>query len=106
MSYDVRLADPRSGKTVSDDWINHTSNTAGMIKEVCGSYPSQWIGKTGAELLPALRRGILLLENEPKRYKLFEAPNCWGTVSSTCDFLKRVARECMAHPDAIIDVSY
>lgn len=43
MSYDVSFKAKLEGADqwvyVGDDWINHTSNTAAMIKEVCGSYP-------------------------------------------------------------------
>lgn len=46
MSYDVSFKAKLEGTDqwvyVGDDWINHTSNTAAMIKEVCGSYPSEW----------------------------------------------------------------
>lgn len=45
MSYDVSFKAKLEGTDqwvyVGDDWINHTSNTAAMIKEVCGSYPSE-----------------------------------------------------------------
>ena len=57
MSYDVSFKAKLEGADqwvyVGDDWINHTSNTAAMIKEVCGSYPSEWNGKRCADMYPA-----------------------------------------------------
>ena len=56
MSYDVSFKAKLEGADqwvyVGDDWINHTSNTAAMIKEVCGSYPSEWNGKRCADMYP------------------------------------------------------
>lgn len=61
MSYDVSFKAKLEGTDqwvyVGDDWINHTSNTAAMIKEVCGSYPSEWNGKRCADMYPVLMQG-------------------------------------------------
>lgn len=87
MSYDVSFKAKLEGADqwvyVGDDWINHTSNTAAMIKEVCGSYPSEWNGK---------------------RYRQFEPGNCWGTVESTAEFLRQIADNCDKFPTAVIEV--
>ena len=89
---------------VGDDWINHTSNTAAMIKEVCGSYPSEWNGKRCADMYPVLMQGASLLCLHPKRYRQFEPGNCWGTVESTAEFLRQIADNCDKFPTAVIEV--
>lgn len=89
---------------VGDDWINHTSNTAAMIKEVCGSYPSEWNGKRCADMYPVLMQGASRLCLHPKRYRQFEPGNCWGTVESTAEFLRQIADNCDKFPTAVIEV--
>lgn len=87
MSYDVSFKAKLEGADqwvyVGDDWINHTSNTAAMIKEVCGSYPSEWNGKRCADMYPVLMQGASLLCLHPKRYRQFEPGNCWSSMTST-----------------------
>lgn len=108
MSYDVSFKAKLEGADqwvyVGDGWINHTSNTAAMIKEVCGSYPSQWNGKRCADMYPVLMQGISLLNINPQRYKQFEDPGGWGTVPQVIEFLSKVADNCDRYPTAIIEV--
>ena len=108
VSYDVSFKAKLEGVDqwvyVGDDWINHTSNTAAMIKEVCGSYPSEWNGKRCADMYPVLMQGASLLCLHPKRYRQFEPGNCWGTVESTAEFLRQIADNCDKFPTAVIEV--
>ena len=110
MSYDVSFKAKLEGTDqwvpVGADWINHTSNTAAMIKEVCGSYPSAWDGRTCKDLLPILRSGIELLQRDPDHYRSYEPDNRWGTVESTLEFLRAIADNCRIYPTAVIEVSY
>ena len=110
MSYDVSFKAKLEGADqwvyVGDDWINHTSNTAAMIKEVCGSYPSEWNGKKCSEMYPILMQGASLLNIHPQQYRLFEPPNGPGTVEATIDFLMKVADNCDKYPTAVLCVSY
>lgn len=110
MSYDVSFRAKLEGVDqwvpVGEDYINHTSNTAAMIKEVCGSYPSEWNGKRCSELLPALTAAVKELQFNAERYRQFEPSNKWGSVESTLKFLDRIRVCCEAFPTAIIDVSY
>lgn len=110
MSYDVSFKAKLEGADqwvyVGDDWINFTCNTATMIKEVCGSYPSQWNGKRCADMYPVLMQGASLLNNSPRKYRPLEACNGWGTVEQTYDFLMRVADNCDKYPTAMIEVDY
>lgn len=110
MSYDVSFKAKLEGVDqwvyVGADWINHTSNTAAMIKEVCGSYPSEWDGKKCADMYPVLMQGISLLNLHPQRYRQFEPDNGWGTVETTIDFLQKIADTCDKYPTAVLEISY
>ena len=110
MSYDVSFKVKLEGTNqwiyVGDSWINHTSNTSAMIKEVCGSYPSDWNGKRCADMYPVLMQGASLLNLYPQRCRQFEPDNGWGTVESTKDFLMQIADNCYKFPTAVIEVDY
>lgn len=109
MSYDVSFKAKLEGIDqwvyVGADWINHTSNGCSMIKEVCGSYPSAWDGKTAAELLPVLRQGIDLLRQYPQRYRPLEANGGWDTVENTLRFLVQIEENCSKFPTAVLEIS-
>ena len=108
MSYDVHFKAKLEGMNqwvyVGDPFISFTSNTASMIKEVCGSYPSQWGGKKCSDMYPVLMQGASLLNLHPNQYRQYEAPNGWGTVEQTRDFLEDVANNCAAYPSAVLVV--
>ena len=108
MSYDVHFKAKLEGRNqwvyVGDPFISFTSNTASMIKEVCGSYPSHWDGKKCADMYPVLMQGVVLLRDSPAQYRQFEAPNGWGTVEQTREFLGRVAINRAAYPTAVLVV--
>lgn len=110
MSYDVSFKAKLEGVDqyvyVGADWINHTSNTAAMIKEVCGSYPSAWDGMSCSELLPVLEAGVKLLRSHSQEYRQFEPSNKWGTVETTIEFLDAIIRNCKDYPTAVLEVSY
>lgn len=110
MTYDISFKAKLDGTEqwvyVGDDWINHTANTAAMIKEVCGSYPSDWNGKNGAELTPILESGTTELRCYSQKYRQFEPMNGWGSVESTLDFLDRILKNCKSYPTAVIEVNY
>ena len=103
MSYDVSFKAKLEGADqwvyVGDDWINHTSNTAAMIKEVCGSYPSEWNGKRCADMYPVLMQGASLLCLHPKRYRQFEQLLGHGGIHSgisqaDCGQLRQIPDRC------------
>ena len=111
MSYDVSFKAKLEGVDqwvyVGDDWINHTSNPAAMIKEVCSPpHPSEWNGKLCADMHPVLMQGISLLILHPQRYRQFEAGNGWGTVATTLEFLTKIADNCDKYPTAVIEVDF
>jgi hypothetical protein len=110
MSYDVSFKAKLEGIDqwvyVGAEWINHTSNTGAMIKEVCGSYPSKWDGMKCSELLPAIDKGVKLLRSHSQEYRQFEPSNGLGTVESTIEFLDAIRKNCEEYPTAVLEVSY
>ena len=106
MSYDISFKAKLEGIEqwvyVGDEWINHTSNTAAMIKDVCGSYPSSWNGKKSSELIPVLEKGASELALNGDKYRQFEAENGWGTVETTLEFLNNILKNCKNYPTSIV----
>ena len=110
MSYDVYFRAKLEGVDqwvyVGSDWISHATSTGNMIKEVCGSYPSEWNGKKCSDMYPVLMQGASLLALHPQKYRQFEPEHRYSTVETTIDFLERIADNCDKYPTAIIEVSY
>lgn len=110
MGYDVSFKAKLEGADqwvfVGPQWINHTSNTSAMIKEVCGSYPSEWDNRSCSELLPVLNTGCKELRAYSQKYRQFEAKNGWGTVETTLEFLDAIRKACEEYPTAVLSVSY
>lgn len=108
MSYDISFKAKLEGADqwvyVGPEWINHTSNTAAMIKEVCGSYPSAWNGMRCSELLPVLTAGCKELRAYSQKYRQFEPENGWGTVETTLEFLDAIRKACEQYPTAVLEV--
>lgn len=108
MSYDISFKAKLEGADqwvyVGPEWINHTSNTAAMIKEVCGSYPSAWNGVRCSELLPVLTAGCKELRAYSQKYRQFEPENGWGTVETTLEFLDAIRKACEEYPTAVLEV--
>ena len=109
MSYDVSFKAKLEGAErwvyVGPEWINHTSNTSAKIKEVCGSYPSEWDGKKCSEMLPVITQGCDRLRSHSQEYRQFEASNGWGTVETTLKFLNDIRLACEEFPTAVLEVS-
>lgn len=110
MSYDVSFKAKLEGTDqwvfVGPQWINHTNNTAAMIKEVCGSYPSNWDNMKCSELLPVLQNGVKLLRSHSQEYRKFEAKSGFGTVETTLEFLDSIRKACEDYPTAVLSVCY
>ena len=106
MSYDVSFKAKLEGVEqwvyVGADWISHATNCGPMIKEVCGSYPSNWTGKKCEDMYPVIMQGISLLNLHPQRYRSFETG--YTTVESVIDFLWKIADNCDKYPTAIFEV--
>lgn len=110
MSYDVsfkaRLAGTQQWVYVGADWINYPTNSGNMIKEVCGSYPSDWAGKKCEDMRPILTQGISLLTTYPQKYRCFEPDTGLGKVESTIVFLQKILTNCEKYPTAVLEVNF
>ena len=108
MSYDFHFQAKLDGTDqwvcVGPQWINHTSDTAAMIKEVCGSYPSEWDNMKCSELLPVLTTACEKLSTDAEQYRQFEGG--YGTVETTFKFLDDIRKACADFPTALIDVTF
>ena len=109
MSYDISFKAKLEGVNqwvyVGDEFINLTSNVGTLVKEVCGSYPSQWSGKKCSDMYPVIMQEASLLVINPQKYKCFEATNGWGTVGNTADILMKIADNCDRFPTAVLEVT-
>ena len=110
MSYNVSFKAKLDGVNrwvyVGPRFINHTSNTSVMIKEVCGSFPSTWNGMKCSELLPVLSAGCKELRAYSQKYRQFEDKNGWGTVETTLEFLGAICKACDEFPTAVLEICY
>lgn len=108
MSYDISFKAKLEGADkwvyVGPEWINHTSNTSAMIKEVCSSYPSEWDDYRCSEILPIIETGCTILRSHSQQFRQFEDAKGWGTVESTLKFLDDIHKGCEEYPTAVLEV--
>ena len=108
MSLDVWLtAEVTSRTEVFDRNITHNLNT---MAEAAGIYKELWrpdeLGITKAgELIPALRKGLTMLQKEPERFIPMNPPNGWGKYENLVDFVETYLDACIKYPDADVRVS-
>lgn len=87
---------------------NITHNLGRMAAEV-GIYNCVWrpdengVTKAG-QLIEPLRKGIALMESDPKRFEKLNAPNGWGLYEHFLPWLRRYLEACEQHPDASVHV--
>ncbi len=94
MSYDVSIRLPVKG--LEDRYVevadlgNITWNVHELIKRSSG-WEIKNEDNNGAVLpwLKMIEHGISELENRPSKYRKYESPNGWGTVSGTLNFYHR-----------------
>jgi hypothetical protein len=102
ISFKAKLQDAEKWVNIGAE-LNFTSNTSIMIKEVCGSYPSEWNNIKCSEMIDVLYKGINRLKDSPNKYKKYEPRNGYGTVESTIEFLERIKTNCELYPYAKIE---
>lgn len=61
--------------------------------------------KFAHQLIEPLRQSIKDMESRPDWYKVFDAPNGWGTYDQFLPWLKDLLKACEDFPDAEIEVS-
>ena len=87
--------------------ITHNLNT---MAEAAGIYKHLWrpdeIGITHAhQLVEPLKVGLGLLENDPVKFKKFNAPNGWGMYEHFVPFVRKYLEACEQNPYAKVEVS-
>ena len=106
MSLDVYL---RKMQPAPIYWRNITHNLSEMASEA-GIYAPLWqpdeIGITkAAQLIEPLRAGLVLLINEPDRFKALNPSNDWGSYEGFVEFVTEYLAACEESPDAEVTVS-
>jgi hypothetical protein len=106
MSLDVYLT-ATVPTTVFSANITHNLNS---MAEAAGIYEYLWrpdeLGITKAgELIAPLEKGLRKMKRNPKRYKLFNSPNGWGTYDDFVPWIEEYLAACKQYPQAEIEVS-
>jgi hypothetical protein len=88
---------------------NITHNLGPMAREA-GIYQALWRpdenGITKAyQLISPITDGLVLMRNEPERFRKHDAPNGWGTYDQFVPWLQNLLAACVANPNADIEVS-
>lgn len=83
---------------------NMTHNVGDML-DGCDLYEPIWYPerngiKTASQLIPKLRDGIAKMEDDPNKFKVFDAPNGWGTYEQVLPWLREVLRAALMYPKA------
>lgn len=94
MSYDIHIKVKVQDKPIYVNlgvgWANITWNVRELIKQSSGwDIQNEASNGNVLEWEKKIKRGIKELENNPMKYKKYEASNGWGTVEGTLDFYKR-----------------
>ncbi len=100
MSYDVSLCIDTGGQEPAC----LTSNVAAMWRRA-GADLVAFDGRVAADVLPALRAAIVVMEDDPATYKAMNPPNGWGDYDSCLEFLGELVKDFASHPKATVVVS-
>ena len=107
MSLDVTLT---YTETKEDScWMNITHNLCDMATEA-GIYDVVWRPEeneieTAGQLIEPLTVAIKKMKDDPARFMAFDAENEWGTYAQFLPWLEEYLDACVAHPDAVVEVS-
>lgn len=97
-------------KTFTVFEANYTHNCGKMAKEA-GIYEYVWRPeecadvKTAGDIIELLRRGIKLMEDEPKRFIALNPENGWGSYETFLPWLREYLAACIENPKATIYAS-
>ena len=89
-------------------WANITHNLNTMA-EAAGLYRYLWrpdeIGVTKAkELIEPLTAGLMILKNDPERFKKYNPSNGWGDYEGLVRFVEDYLKACWRFPEAAVRV--
>jgi len=95
MSLDISIICPNCGGEVVD--LNITHNLTGMA-EALKCYNWIWHAgdyvKTAEQLIEPVEYALSELYYKREKYKQYESPNGWGTMSGFIDFLEELLYGC------------
>lgn len=99
MSYDLRIGVKVEGTdiiaVVAEPERNSPTYNIGDLFRKCMEWDfrqSEWYSV--AEIYPKIQRGLAELIAYPNKYKKYESPNGWGTISSAIEALKSL-KDCI-----------
>lgn len=104
VSFKAKIEGADEYAQVGDDWICYTTNTSAMIKDVCGSYPTDWHGVSCKKLIPILEAGIHALKEHSDKYAMFDPAYGYRAVLGTTAFLSSILENCKRYPYAFVVV--
>lgn len=104
VSFKAKIEGADEYAQVGDDWICYTAHTSAMIKDVCGSYPTDWHGVSCKKLIPILEAGIHALKEHSDKYALFDPSYGYRAVLGTTAFLSSILENCKRYPYAFVVV--
>lgn len=89
---------------------NYTSNVSDMWADAlkdAGRDCRLWEldGQTCGDLSQALELAVLIMEDEPPRFRAMEPSNGWGSYEGAKHYLTQVASYCRLYPKAILRIS-
>lgn len=107
MSLDIFLRSPAEDKVLFSANITHNLGT--MAKEA-DLYKYLWRPEENGveyarQLLSPLAMAIFSMEDDPQRFKDFNAKNGWGTYDDFLPWLRKLLDACLEYPTALIWVS-
>ena len=88
---------------------NITHNLGAMASEA-GLYYPLWHPDEGGittakQLIPLLEFGLVVLKNNPAKFKKHNPENGWGNYDNLFNFTRRTLEACIANPDALVRTS-
>lgn len=97
MSYCITIREHGCPVVDESDWLMLPAEAGTMVKELCGVYPSQWNGKSAAEMIPVLDAAMKLAQANSAELRQYEGVSF--TVETVFDFLMRFHRFCIDHAE-------
>ena len=112
MSLDITLRDnccESCGRSDEAFSANITHNLGTMARETV-LYGVLWRPEQNGivfakDLIKPLEDGIRKMENDPERFKKYDATNNWGTYEQFLPWLRVLLAACEDNPDAKVDAS-
>ena len=106
MSLDISLVKVQETEVFE---ANITQNLGGMAHEAklyqCLWRPEELGIEYAKELITPLSLGLMVLKNDPEKFKKFNPDNGWGTYDILIAVIERYLKACKEDPDAKVYTS-